>query len=92
MWIEAGQIADAFWQQTPRSFQFAMRGIRRRMKADAENRTAQAWQTAAFVGSTQSKGGLKPLSHYLKRPAIKMSDAEMLANMRALAARVNAAD
>ncbi|TCM17206.1 hypothetical protein EDF56_106322 [Novosphingobium sp. PhB165] len=69
-----------------------MRGVRRRMKAEAENRTAQAWQTGAFTGSTQSKGGLKPLNHYLKQPPRRMSNKEMLANMRVLVARANRAN
>ena len=62
-----------------------MRGVRKRLKAQAEDQIAQAWQTGAFTGATQSKQGLKPLNHYLKRPEQKMSHAEMLANMQALA-------
>lgn len=76
-----------FWSLTPRHFQVVMRGVRHRMKAEAENRIAQAWQTAAFTGATQSKAGLKPLAHYLKRPPVRMSSASMLANMRMLARR-----
>lgn len=61
-----------------------MRAARKRLKAEVEDRTTQAWQTAAFTGATQSKSGLKPLDHYLKRPPRQMSHAEMLANMEAL--------
>lgn len=66
-----------------------MRGTRRRLKAEAEDRIALAWQTGAFSGAAQSKGGLKPLNHYLKRPPRKMSSAEMLANMKTLAGIMN---
>lgn len=89
MWAEAGQNLDSFWGLTPHHFQVVMRGVRRRMKAEAENRTAQAWQTGAFTGATQSKGGLKPLRHYLKQEPQPMSAAAMLANMRSLVGRVN---
>jgi len=89
MWVEAGYDPDAFWQQTPRSFQLVMRAVRKRFKAEAEERISQAWQTAAFTGATQSKSGLKPLNHYLRRPPQKMSPREMLANMKMLAGQAN---
>lgn len=62
-----------------------MRGVRKRMKREAEDRIALAWQTGAFTGASQSKAGLKPLNHYLKRPAPKMAAAEMIATMKSLA-------
>lgn len=68
-----------------------MRGVRRRSKAAADNRTSQAWQTGAFTGATQSKGGLKPLAQYLQQAPRKMSNKEMLGNMRRLVARANRA-
>ncbi|MGJ0236986.1 hypothetical protein ACQEPB_00495 [Novosphingobium fluoreni] len=90
MWCEVPSLdPDAFWQHTPRSFQLVMRGVRKRMKREAEDRITLAWQTGAFTGATQSKSGLKPLNHYLRRPPAMMTAAEMLANMRALAGSVN---
>lgn len=89
MWCQAGQSPDAFWHQTPRHFQILMRGVRKRMKIESESRVAMAWQTGAFTGATQSKGGLKPLEHYLRRPPRKMTPKEMLANMQSLAGRQN---
>lgn len=89
MWCEAGQEPDSFWHQTPRHFQVVMAGVRERNKAKGETRVALAWQTAAFTGLTQTKSGLKPLRHYLQRPARRMSDAEMLGNMKLIASRVN---
>ena len=62
-----------------------MRGVRKRLKAEAEDQIALAWRTGAFSGAAQSKSGLKPLDHYLKRPAQKMTHAQMLANMKTLA-------
>lgn len=86
MWAEAGQNMDTFWDLPPRHFQHVMRGVRKRLKAEHEASVTQAWQTGAFTGATQSKGGLKSLDHYLKRPPRKMTHAEMMANMEALAA------
>lgn len=80
---------DAFWHQTPRHFQLVMRGVRRKLKGESENRLAQAWQTGAFTGATQSKGGLKPLDHYMRGPMRRMLPDEMLAVMHALAGRQN---
>lgn len=66
-----------------------MRAARRRLKAEGENRTTQSWQAGAFAGLAQSKSGLKPLDHYLRRPPRKMSAEEMLATMTAFAGRQN---
>lgn len=66
-----------------------MRGVRRRLKGEHEGRVAQSWQTGAFSGLAQSKSGLKPLDHYLRRPARQMSTEEMFAAMQALAGRQN---
>lgn len=88
MWCEAGQDPDAFWNQTPRSFQLLMRGYRARLGAEAESRMAQSWQAGMFAALAQN-GKLKKLDHYLKKPPRKMGNAEMLANMRILAQRAN---
>lgn len=89
MWCEAGQEPDAFWHQTPLHFQIVMAGVRERNKAKGEVNVALAWQTAAFALQGQSKSGLKPLRHYLQKPARRMSEAEMLGNMKLIASRVN---
>lgn len=79
MWVDAGFEPDTFWHQSPRSFQLAMEGVRRRAERDAEAGIVMAWQTAAFVGAAQG-GKLKPLKHYLgKRGAKRQAPAEMLA-------------
>lgn len=89
MWAEAGQNLDAFWELSPRHFQHVMRGIRRRLTAGHDQRITQAWQAGAFAGLAQSKGGLKPLDHYLRRPPRQMSAEEMLSTMQAFADRQN---
>ncbi len=91
MWCQAGLEPDNFWHQTPLHFQVIMRGIRKRLEQQAESDLANSWTTAALTGATQSKGGLKPLKHYLRKPGRRMSNTEMLANMRMLADRANRA-
>lgn len=71
MWCQAGFDPDQFWHQTPSHFQLTMRGVRKRLSAEADARLRQAWWGAAFGGLTQSKGGLKPLEHYLKPTAAR---------------------
>lgn len=88
MWIEAGFSPDTFYSQTPRHFQLAMEGVRKRLESEAETRLANAWSTGAFSGAANN-GKLKPLKHYLRKPARKMDPREMLANMKLLASRVN---
>ena len=90
MWVEAGQDPGTFWQQTPRSFQLTMRAVRRRAKADADNRFRQTYQTAAFTGAAMARK-LKPMAHYLKEPPRKMGSNEMLGNMMIMAQRANRA-
>lgn len=93
MWCEAGFDPDSFWRQTPLHFQIVMKAVRKRNEARSDTMLETAWLTAAFTGATQSKGGLKPLRTYQRkaRPARRMSDAEMLGNMRILAQRANRA-
>lgn len=81
-------MPDDFWHQTPLHFQYVMKGVRKRLEAQNEANTALAWQSAAFTGAA-SVGKLKPLREYLRKPPRKMSNAEMLANMRILAMRNN---
>lgn len=67
MWCRADFEPDLFWHQTPLHFRLAMRGVRQRLSAEADAHLRQAWWSGAFAGLTQSKGGLKPLEHYLRR-------------------------
>jgi hypothetical protein len=88
MWVEAGFQPDAFWPQSPRTFQLSMRGVRKRLFSQAENDLSLAWHVGAFSGAAGA-GKLKPLRHYIKKPPRKMNPKEMLANMQMLAMRVN---
>jgi hypothetical protein len=88
MWIHAGFGPEVFWAQTPRHFQLAMQGVRKRLEGEHDERLEHAWQTGAFSGAA-SAGKLKPLKHYQRRAPRKMSNTEMLANMRILADRAN---
>lgn len=89
MWTQAGFGPDSFWTQTPETFRAAIDGVTARLKAESEGAISSSWNTAAFVGAAMSKGGLKPLRHYTGKQSRKMSNQEMLANMRILAMRAN---
>jgi hypothetical protein len=82
MWVQAGFSPDHFWQQTPRHFQLAMQGVRKRLENESLERTKHAWETGAFVAAA-SAGKLKPLRHYLRTPLQKQGPREMLAAMKA---------
>ena len=88
MWAQAGFDPDAFWHQTPLHLQLAMRGVRKRLEGEADSRTALAYETGAFAGLAQN-GKLKAFKHYQRKPERKMSNQEMLGNMRLLAQRAN---
>lgn len=81
MWIQSGFVPDDFWHQTPRHFQLAMQGVRKRLKSEADSRTAQAWQAGAFSGLA-ANGKLKPLKTYLSGTKAQTPQA-MLAAMLA---------
>ena len=66
-----------------------MAGVRKRLEQQQEDATALAWQVAAMNAAAKSRGGLKPLRHYVAKAPRKMTPAEMLANMRIIAQRVN---
>lgn len=90
MWCEAYPDPDAFWAQTPRSFEITMEAARARNEAQADLATATAYQTAAFNSASKSKRGLRPLAHYLpKRKKPKPNPAQMLGAMKVIASRVN---
>lgn len=82
MWCQSGQNPDAFWHQTPLHFQILMRGVRKRLKVEADDRLAQAWHTGAFTGATQSKRGLKPLPHYLREKKANTNPGDVIAALK----------
>lgn len=82
MWVQAEFSPDDFWQQTPRHFQLAMQGVRKRLENESRERTRQAWETGAFSGAAQA-GKLKPLKHYIKSPTKPQAPRDMLAALLA---------
>lgn len=84
MWIHAGFPPDAFWRQSPRNFQLAMRGIRKNLKDQSDERTRQAWESAAFAAAAQTRGGLKPLSFYLQGQSEPQTGKQMLTALKVL--------
>jgi hypothetical protein len=87
MWVQASFSPDSFWQQTPRHFQLAMRGVRKRMEGEAQARTAQAYEAGAFAGLAHH-GKLKALKHYTGKSRAQ-SPREMAAMIQALGAKSN---
>ena len=81
MWVEAGFEPDSFWFQTPATFQLIMEGARKRLEASYERELSIAHATAGFTAASQSKGGLKPLRHYMKKD---QSPKEMLGLIRSM--------
>ncbi len=87
MWIQAGQFAGAFWEQTPRHFQLAMQGIRKRLEGEAAARTAQAYEAGAF-GGLAHHGQLKALTHYTHKDKVQ-TPRQMAAAIQAMGAKSN---
>lgn len=87
MWIQGGFAPDSFWQQTPRHFHLAMRGVRKRLESEGQARTAQAYETGAFAGLAHH-GKLKALKHYQVQEKAQTPRA-MVAEIQALGARSN---
>lgn len=85
MWVQAGQPSDTFWDQTPRLFQLVMQGVRKRLKAELDGRTRQAWEGAGFA-ALASVGKLKDLKHYLGSSR-SQTPQEMLAVLRSFKAK-----
>lgn len=85
MWIDAGFEPDAFWLQSPATFQLAMQGVRKRMKRDHDAAMSLAWHSAAFGAQAQA-GKLKRLDHYTGRQQ-RQTPQQMLAVMRDLQSR-----
>jgi hypothetical protein len=86
MWVQAGFSPDTFYSQTPRHFQLAMRGVRKRMEAEAQARTALAYEAGAFAGLAHH-GKLKSLKHYTRKAA--QTPREMAALIQSLGANSN---
>ncbi len=87
MWVESGFDPDAFWHQTPGTFALAMKGVRKRLERENDDRLALAWQTAAFGGAAQA-GKLKPLKHYMRKSG-PQSPKEMVEMLKTMGARSN---
>lgn len=90
MWAQAGFSPDDFWHQTPYHFQMVMEGVRKRLTLEHDARIRQAYDSGAFAGLAYH-GKLKPIKNYIgsQSQSRKMSNQEMLANMRILAQRAN---
>src|SRR3546814_19804665 len=80
-WCGAGLCPDAFWRQTARSYQSAMRGAAIRARIDGEKEIALAHTIAAFSRAKK----LERLDHYL-RPRGR-SKATMLDRLKAKSER-----
>jgi hypothetical protein len=87
MWVQAGFPPDTFWPQTPRNFQLAMKGVRRKLEGEAQARTALAYESGAFAGLAQA-GKLKRLEHYTRKSKAQ-TPREMAAIIQSLGARSN---
>jgi hypothetical protein len=87
MWVQAGFSPETFWPQTPRHFQLAMRGVRKRMEFDAQARTSLAYESGAFAGLAHH-GKLKALKHYTRKTEAQQP-REMLALIQSMGARSN---
>jgi hypothetical protein len=84
MWVDAGFDPDTFWHQTPRSFQVAMEGVRKRLEREAEMQFRQAYETASFTAVAMA-GKLKKIEHYLKKkPEPPATAKQMLAALKAI--------
>ena len=87
MWVQAGFPPDTLWGQTPLHFQCAMEGVRKRLEAEHESRTALAYETGAF-GALGYHGKLKPFRHYARKS--RQQDAqEMLSMLKSMGANSN---
>lgn len=87
MWVQAGFSPETFWPQTPKHFQLAMRGIRKRLETDAQARTLLAYESGAFAGLAHH-GKLKALKHYTRKSAAQ-TPREMAAMIKSMGARSN---
>lgn len=85
MWVQAGFVPDAFWQQTPRHYQLAMQGVRKRLEGEAQARTAQAYEAGAF-GGLAYHGKLKALAHYTGKKKAQ-TPREIAAALQAMGAK-----
>lgn len=87
MWVDAGFDPDAFWHQSPQTFQLTMEGVRKRAEREAQEGLSQAWGIAALT-ATAMNGKLKPLKHYQPKRKVQ-SAAEMLAYFQAVGRNSN---
>lgn len=87
MWVQAGFPPDTFYIQTPRHYQLAMQGVRKRLEAESEMRLTLAYETGAF-GGLAYHGELKKLQHY-KAKSRPQTPKEMLTMLKAMGAKSN---
>lgn len=80
-------MPDTFWTQTPRHFQLAMQGVRKRLDAEADARAALAYESGAFAGLAYH-GKLKAFAHY-QRGGNEQSPEAMLAMLKAMGGTSN---
>ena len=80
-------MPDAFWNQTPRHFQLAMQGVRRRFDAEADARAVLAYESGAFAGLAHH-GKLKAFSHYQRKEEAQPPE-QMLALLKSMAGKSN---
>ncbi len=64
VWVEAGNPAEIFWQQTPRTYQAIMEGCARRERRQAAHAMAIGWHAANFARAGKH---LRNLDHYLRK-------------------------
>lgn len=87
MWVQGGFQPDTFWHQTPRHFQLAMQGVRKRLENEQLARSLQSYETGAFSGLAHH-GKLKAFKHYDRRPKAQ-TPREMVTAIQSLGAKSN---
>lgn len=80
-WCAAGFDPDAFWRQTPLTFESAMRGVGDRRRAEAERDVALAHATAQFTRAKK----LEPLERYLPRRSEPGQRGSLLDRLKTIA-------
>lgn len=87
MWVQAGFSPETFYRQTPLHFQCAMEAVRKRLEAEHDARSAQAYETGAFTALARV-GKLKPYKHYARKSG-QQDPQEMLSMLKSLGANSN---
>lgn len=85
-WVASGLPPADFWEQTPRLYLAAMRGIRARDERDAQGRTIAAWLTARLMRA-QKLPDLDKLLRPARKSLASQTAAELQMNFDVIAAR-----